>query len=354
MKICVIGGGNIGTLLTAELANKGYEVSIFTKKSKRFKNEISVYSNEDQLLFKSHGYKVTNNLCEALSEAEYIWITYPAFLFDELSEELIDYVKCGQKIVCMPGSGGAEFAFSKLVKKGVILCGLQRVHCITRIKEFGSSVYELGRKESVHLGTVPAKYSQILITDFVKMLSMKCYALPNYLSVTLTPSNPILHTSRLYSIFKEYHDGVYYNHNILFYKEWSDDSSRTLFLCDQELQSLCKSVIEMDLNSVVSLKKHYESSSPETLTKKIASISAYQNIYSPMKKTPNGWVPDFSSRYFKADFNYGLKILIDIAGAIGTKVTEMEKIWEWYLTVNPKAKEESFNLRDKCIYDYYQ
>lgn len=30
MKTCIIGGGNIGTLLAAEFAHKNYEVSLYT------------------------------------------------------------------------------------------------------------------------------------------------------------------------------------------------------------------------------------------------------------------------------------------------------------------------------------
>ena len=31
-----------------------------------------------------------------------------------------------------------------------------------------------------------------------------------------------------------------------------------------------------------------------------------------MKEVDNGWIPDFSSRYFTEDFPYGLKILHDL------------------------------------------
>lgn len=343
MTICVIGGGNIGTLLTAEFAKKGFDVKLFTQNN-IFSDRLKVYNSENNLLFETSNFFVTDDIKEAINNAEYIWITYPSFLFGSIGKKLEPYIKAGQKIVCVPGSGGAEFAFFPLIKHGVILCGLQRVHCISRIKENGNSVYALGRKQSVSIGTVPSNYSKLISNDVEVMLSIKCMSLPNYLSVTLTPSNPILHTSRLYSMFKDYSDGIYYQRNFLFYKEWTNYSSQVLFECDDELQELCKKMPEYDLSNVVSLKIHYESQTPEALTKKLSSIPAYQKIKSPMLKKEEGWVPDFTSRYFVADFNYGLKIIIEIAHSIGFKVPTMEKIWSWYTDVNPNAKKNSFSM----------
>ena len=38
-----------------------------------------------------------------------------------------------------------------------------------------------------------------------------------------------------------------------------------------------------------------------------------KGLLSPMYKSENGWRVDWNSRYFTADFPFGLKILIDIA-----------------------------------------
>ena len=87
----------------------------------------------------------------------------------------------------------AEFAFYNLIQKGMILLGMQRVHSISRLKTYGQSVYMLGRKEELHIGTIPAyavdRYKEIVENLF----SIKTDTLPNYLNVTLTPSNPNAH-----------------------------------------------------------------------------------------------------------------------------------------------------------------
>ena len=42
MRITVIGGGNIGTLMAAEMAHKGHEVTMYTSKPAKWNKEISV------------------------------------------------------------------------------------------------------------------------------------------------------------------------------------------------------------------------------------------------------------------------------------------------------------------------
>lgn len=344
MKICVVGGGNIGTLLAAEFAHRNHEVCIYSGKPDRWSKRLTVYTPEDEVLFETENFWVTNDLSAAVDDAEQIWITLPSFLFPEFGQKLLPVMRQGQAIICVPGSGGAEFAFEGLIQKGCILCGLQRVHSIARLKEYGNSVYMLGRKDSLQLGAIPNDKAEKYAEKITKMLELPCEVLPNYLSVTLTPSNPILHTSRLYTMFRDYHEGRTYGHNILFYEEWTDEASRIMLHCDEELQNLCTSLSPLNLKSVRSLRVHYESNTPEEMTAKIRSIKAFKGLTSPMKKTDFGWIPDFSSRYFTADFSYGLKIIYDIAKRINVKTPMIDLIWNWYLTISGTEEDSFFHL----------
>ena len=80
--------------------------------------------------------------------------------------------------------------------------------------------------------------------------------MPNYLSVSLTPSNPILHPTRLYSIFKDYQEGMVYKNIPLFYEDWTDEASTYLIKCDKELRQILNK-IKVDTSHIVPLLKHY-------------------------------------------------------------------------------------------------
>lgn len=172
------------------------------------------------------------------------------------------------------------------------------------------------------------------------IFDMPCKSLPNYLSVTLTPSNPIFHTSRLYSIFKDWHEGITYPRNILFHEEWNNEASEIMIACDNELQSLCNK-IPLDLSSVESLQDYYESHFPREMTNKIRSIKAFKGLKSPMIEIENRWIPDWNSRYFIADFNYGLKVIKDISDLFAVPTPTIYMLWQWYCE-NTENNDSSF------------
>ena len=182
---------------------------------------------------------------------------------------------------------------------------------------------------------------------------MPCHVLKNYLAVTLTPSNPILHTSRLYAMFQDYAPGIFYPKNILFYEEWNDASSEVLFACDAELQELC-SALPFPLEEVVSLKQHYESDTVPAMTHKIRSIQAFRGLTSPMCQTEQGWMPDFTSRYFVSDFAYGLKVIRDIMQLFDVPCPMISKVWNWYCSMDGQHSIFDLTLTQEEFLEIYR
>lgn len=304
MKITVIGGGNIGTLISAEMAYKGHEVTVFTSRPQEWEKELTIRNSDETLWRTGRIASATDDLEEAVRGAELIWITVPAQVFGELARKLEPLVQPGQMVGVAPGAGGAEYAFHKLIENNCVFFGLQRVHSIARLKEYGHAVYMLGRKSELQVGAIPAVQTERIAAMLARDFDLPCQALPNYLCVTMTPSNPILHTSRLETMFADWQEGKTYPRNIPFYEEWTDASSQRLLAMDDELQMLCHR-IPLPLETVRSLRDYYESPTKEAMTKKIRSIAAFKGLLSPMKEESGGWVPDLSSRYFTADFSYG-------------------------------------------------
>lgn len=337
MKVTIVGYGNIGTLMAAEMAYRGHSVTVYTS-SVPDSNTIEVYDQSENCILSGKMDLITDNLEEAVKGAEVIWITLPSQMFEEFAERLYSYIEPKQIIGVVPGSGGAEFAFRKLIAKGCIMVGLQRVHSIARIKERGKSVYMLGKKDELQVGVIPKEQTEKMTEMVRHLFDMPCVMLDNYLCVTLTPSNPILHTARLYTMFKDFKKEESYPRNFLFYEEWNDESSDMLLKCDAELQNLCGK-IPMELSDVKSLKLHYESNTPQKMSEKIRSIGAFKGITSPMVCIgEDRWIPDFSSRYFTSDFPYGLKIILELCRLFAVDAPNIQMVWDWYTKQNTEAK----------------
>ena len=258
----------------------------------------------------------------------------------------------------VPGTGGGECAFRECIEKGATLFGLQRVPSVARLIKYGKTVCATGYRKELHVAALPQFKTDEVRKIISSIFDMPCIALPHYLNLTLTPSNPILHTVRLRTLFKDYQEGVTYGSIPLFYEEWNNEASELLFKCDDEVQQICAVLnpYHYDLSYVKSLKTHYDSDTPEQLTKKISSIPSLQGLKTPMMEADAGYIPDFHSRYFTADFPFGLDILVQIADFMKVDVPNMKDTLKWYRNIaqdDTKFCFEDFGIFNKTDFIRY-
>lgn len=327
MKITIIGAGNIGTLFATHYGELGHDITVLTNNYSIISETLNVVDDEGEVIHKASNIKATGDTKEAISDADVIFVTVPSFMMAETAKNITPYVNRGQKIGLLPGTGGGEFAFHECINKGAIIFGLQRVPCVARLIKYGHTVHASGYRDKMYLASIPRGYEKELAAFIEEAFNIDTIPLENYLNITLTPSNPILHTTRLRTVFKDYYDGLSYESVPLFYEDWNDETSELLLKCDAELQEMCNMLSDFDLSYVKSLKEHYESNNADELTKKITSIRSFKGLKTPTLTLEDGsFIPDFDSRYFKADFPFGLAILVQIADFLGYDAKNMKEI----------------------------
>ncbi len=335
MNITIIGGGNIGMLMAVEFAAKKHAVSVLTSSASSWGKHIQAYDADERLVCEGDLACVTDDVAHAVQGADIVFVTYPTFMLERLADELLPVLQPKQWLGVVPGND-AEFIFGEHVERGGVLFGLQRVHSVARLKERGRSVYMLGRRMSgLHVAALPSEKTAEVARVIHNLFDLPVAELPTYLAETLTPSNPILHTCRIFKMFRNWKPGMTYERNFLFYEEWDNETSDVIIACDAELQQVCRALereLACDLSGVKSLLEHYESTDADSMTAKIRSIPGFRGLASPMRELPSGgWVPDFTSRYFKADFSYGLKAITDIARLVGVATPHMDEVYDWYV-----------------------
>lgn len=342
MNVTIVGGGNVGTQIAAHCAEKGHDVTVYTSKPQSFSKHLIVVNEDGETIHQGDIKLSTADEKEAFEAADLVFITMPAYCMDGISKKILPYVHKGMKIGIVPGTGGGECAFRDCILAGAELFGIQRVPSVARLEEYGRVVRATGYRKTLHVAALPNSATENIRVIIESIFDMECEALPNYLNLTLTPSNPILHTTRLRTIFEDYKDGVHYDSLPLFYEEWSDKTSYLLFDCDAEVQAICLAMQEFDLSCVKSLKEHYESDTPEALTRKIRSIIGFKGLTTPSVKDEIGYIPDLNSRYFTADFSYGLTIIKQIADIYGIDVPNISNTLAWYDEISLNDSEYSF------------
>lgn len=151
--------------------------------------------------------------------------------------------------------------------------------------------------------------------------------------MALTPTNPILHTSRTNELFGKHSINHVFTEKSKFYVGWSDQASQTLFGMDAELQQLLKQITEItgpETSAIRPLTEHYESPTIPALTAKINSIATFQSVFAPMKEVEGGFVSDTSSRMFTEDFPWGLAVIRSYFSLFNIQAPTMDKVLSWY------------------------
>ena len=343
MRITIVGGGNIGTQFAVHCAEKGHEVTVYTSTPNLFNKRINIVDEKERTTHFGDIEKATNNPKDAFENAECIFVTLPSMVMDQVSDLIFEHSSKKTLIGVVPGSGGSECIFKKCIDRGNIFFGIERVPAIARLVKKGETVKSVGYRNELHISSIPIKEGNKCCELVESIFDIPCRLIPNYLNLTLTPSNSLLHTTRMRILFKDYKEGVFYSRSPLFYEDWDDESSELLLKCDDELQTICKALPEFELQNVVSLREHYESPTVEALTKKISSIPAFKGLKTPMVACEKGLMPDLHSRYFTADFSFGLNIIKQIAEIANVKTPNINKTMEWYevLTIEKKKFEYS-------------
>ncbi len=346
MKITVVGGGNIGTQFMVHCAEKGHRVIAYTSTPELFSTHLNIVDENGITTHEGDIFTATDDPKTAFSGVDLIIVTLPSTMMKSVADVIFEYAAPESVIGVVPGNGGGECAFAKCIDRGNVFFGLERVPAIARLVEKGRTVRSTGYRKELHVSAIPASSTGDCCKLIEGIYDMPCLHIPNFLNLTLTPSNPILHTTRLRTIFNDYMPGQVYEKLPLFYEEWDDASSELLIACDEEVQCICRALPEFHLEFVNSLRIHYESNTAEAMTKKISSIPAFKGLTTPSIAVEGGFIPDFHSRYFTADFSYGLAIIKQIAGFAGVSTPNIDGTMAWY---EGFAEGESFRYSDYGI-----
>lgn len=325
-KVCICGGGSLGHVCAAVLSSQeGVEVRILSGKPERWQQRIEATDNDGRV-FSGHIAKVSSNPADVVAGCDIVFLCLPGFMIARTLENIKPFV--GEAVVgSIVSSTGFFFEAHRILGENARLFGFQRTPFIARVSEYGCSANLLGYKPKVYVAVENVADREAFRQTVEHLWITPTILLDNFYQAALTNSNPILHTGRLYTMFCGHETDVF-DHNILFYKEWTDEASQMLIDMDAEFFQLLDKI---GVDGIPTLLDYYESHDAASLTRKISSIAAFQTILSPMKETDGGWVADFSSRYFTEDFPYGLAFIKSLCDKHGIPAPHITKVLQWAL-----------------------
>ena len=331
MKIVTIcGGGALGHVVAGWLSARNHAVvNILTGRPEKWQKKIVVDTPDEQILNGSIA-KISNRAEDVIPESDIVLLCLPGYMIAKQLEVIKPFLKPSAYVGSVFSSTGFFFEAFDILGTEQPLWGFQRVPFISRVVEYGKSAHLLGYKNSHNIAIENVSNNQKV--EFAMMMQdwfeRPINVLQNYYEASLTNSNPLLHTSRLYTMFGGENEGKAYDRMIFFYEEWTEAAADLYIKMDEEFFRLLK-VLPVSANYLPTVLDYYESHDAKSLANKLGSIQGFKGITSPMKQVKNGWIADFESRYFTEDFPFGLKYIWQLAHERGVPCPNIDKVYEW-------------------------
>ncbi len=200
LSITVIGAGHGGKAMAADLASRGFEVTLYNRtfahiETIRQRGGIELTTDEGHHIFGPLK-RITSDMEEALAEAELVMVVIPASGHRDVATKAAPYLRDGQVVVLNPGRTGGALEFAEAIRAAgctahPIICEAETF--IFAARSIGPAEARIFRtKFSVPIAALPASR-----TDEALALVQRAYpqfiAAPNILHTSLNNMGAIFH-----------------------------------------------------------------------------------------------------------------------------------------------------------------
>ncbi|MBC3302965.1 NAD/NADP octopine/nopaline dehydrogenase family protein [Pseudomonas sp. SWRI18] len=310
--------------------------------------------------------RVTADAKAAIEDADIVIITVPAHVRPQTLQAIVPHLSASKPVYigAIPGFCGFDWLAEAALpdRPNLVIWGMKDVPHTAFELTPGRSIKMGGGKSQLYVATHSreSQASGQQLQGILTRLYGPCVRmLDHYLEITLTPGNPIMHSSVIYGLigpYGQWHRKIF-PQRMCWWSECPELGAYFLERMDQESQALCAVISQrlgIDLSSVKALKQEIVEAYGDQIRDQSSMLSilrtnqAYNNILAPMVPAADnraGYVIERESRAFNEDVAYGLVLLVEMARRLDLKVPYIEEVLQWSIAYMQ-------GLRDSAL-DYF-
>ena len=330
MKVTICGLGHATHALVPLLCSKGHEVHVLTRRENGIadRKKLDITTNTGL-----SGSCTISSDPATIKYSDVIVMPVPSDTYDSYLEKMAPHIQLGQSLVITPGQG-RFYRYAQKHIDGYTLANINisyvspmPVNC--RTVEEGKSVDVKAYKKNFFV-TCEGNYIDLeLIRDLFDAKNIT-YQKGGSTLANLMPINPVIHTARLYNLFK---DTDVIRENPLFYEQMSESDIELMHTIQRELGRIgcAYKVVIPDLFEF--LAKFVYETDYSNMHEFFTQYSAYKGFRSPVKPVRFGYSLDKSSRYIGEDVELGLKVYQEYARDRDVKTPVIDMIVDRLLSL---------------------
>ncbi|RXT56698.1 hypothetical protein B6S44_04655 [Bosea sp. Tri-44] len=353
LHVAICGAGRTGHLNAALFARRpGVHVSLLTRNEEvvaRLRGgEITVQLPNGEA-FSARPDLVTMDAAAAVAQADVVVVTAPAHVRPAVLEAIAEHLPRDKPVHvgAIPGFCGFDWLAAEALRgrPNAVIWGLKDVPHTAFALDPGKSIRMGGAKQELSVGTHRRESHERrgeLLSYLQALFDVPVALLDDYMEITLTPGNPIMHSSVIYGLIGPYAQwhGRSIPDPLCWWRDCPQLGAYFLERMDEECLALCRAVesrFGLDLGSVKPLRQEIveaygdQIADAGTMLSILRTNRAYDDIPAPLVPIAGGegYAIDRESRAFHEDVAYGLALLVEMARRLNVRAPHLEEIFAW-------------------------
>jgi opine dehydrogenase len=371
-EVTIVGGGSSAHVLIPFLSGADFAVNLLTRKPKEWSQKVDVQLHtihgEIQEEFSGTLTKVSDNPAEVIPQARFVILCMPVCKYRFALHGLAPYLAKDKEVFVgtIYGQAGFNWMVDEIKKKfdlsNITTFSAGLIPWICRIIEYGKVGVTYGCHEiNIVAVSPPNRFSELndillknICERWLKKGSFRQAA--NFLSLTLSVDNQIIHPSRCYGLFLRY-DGKWAHKEDIpyFYRDYDQKSAdllQELYVDYSKIREAIKAKYPQQdfqyMLDYLSLERLSHQSKNTDIRESFMTSLTLGAIKPPTIQLESGeWVIDKDHRFFTDDIHYGLCIAKWIADQLTLDVPTIDSIIDLAQQLrNEKIIEENKLLLD--------
>ncbi len=353
-EVAIVGGGSSAHILIPFLSGAGFSVNLLTRKPREWSRNVVAQLHTihgDSLKdFSGKLSKISDNPAEVIPQSKVVVLCMPVSKYRKALHQLAPYLAKEEEVFVgtIYGQAGFNWMVDEIKRKfdiyNITTFAVGLIPWICRVIEYGKMGVTYGCKE-VNIAAVsprdrfPALNDLFLINICERWLKKGSFLqVGNFLSLTLSVDNQIIHPSRCYGLFLRYKGKWAHKEDIpYFYRDFDQQSADLLQELDADYAKIRSAIkarypdrdFQFMLDYLELERLSYQSVNTD-IRESFTTSATLGAIKPPTIQLASGeWVIDKDHRFFTDDIHYGLCIAKWIADQLSLEVPTIDRIINW-------------------------
>jgi len=352
--VTLVGGGASAHVLIPFLSGAGHEVNIFTRNPTVWARELSLqcHSIEGELIGEFPGSltRASADPAEVIPQADIVVLCMPVYTYRAALHRLAPHLARDKEVFVgtIYGQAGFNWMVDEIARRyerdNVVAFAVGLIPWICRIIEYGKVGVTYGPK-AVNVAAISSperfdEFNDLFLSDICQRWFDKGAFVQsdNFLSLTLSVDNQIIHPTRCYGLYERYGGKWATKEEIpYFYRDYDELSANFLRELDTDYSKVRETIkdrfpdrdFRYMLDYLALERLSYQSANSD-IRESMVTSQTLGAIKPPTVRPSSGeWVIDTNHRFFRDDITYGVCIAKWMAEQLDLDVPMMDRLIEW-------------------------